>query len=107
MHVRQTRFPCIDQQVVSPAWSVEHEQCCTLEDYLRRRTNIAQWTACGGLGKNDAYARILRDIALEIAGGEAQRAARLFDDYRKKMMNSLSPLFTESKPPETVSRHIQ
>lgn len=107
MHVRQTRFPCIDQPVVSPAWSVEHEQCCTLEDYLRRRTNIAQWTACGGLGKNDAYARTLRDIALEIAGGEAQRAARLFDDYRKKMMNSLSPLFTESKLPETVSRHIQ
>ena len=91
-HARKTRFPEINQPVVSPAWSAEHEHCCTLEDYLRRRTNIAQWIPRGGLGKDDAHVKTLKSIALEIAGGETDLAARLLDDYRGKITNDLDRL---------------
>ena len=85
-------FPGIDQPVVSPAWSAEHELCCTLEDYLRRRTNIAQWIPRGGLGKNDAHAGTLKAFALEIAGGDAILGAQLFENYRRKIIDTLDPL---------------
>ena len=85
-------FPVLAQQSVSAQWCAEHELCCTLEDYLRRRTNIAQWVARGGLGKDDANAQILKDISAQIANGDANVAAQLFETYRRKVENELDPL---------------
>lgn len=36
-------------------WTVEYTQVRCLEDYLRRRTNIAQWIPVGGLGFKNEY----------------------------------------------------
>ncbi|MFT5689720.1 MAG: glycerol-3-phosphate dehydrogenase [Planctomycetota bacterium] len=47
------RFPGIDESLPEPGWCAGHEACATLEDYLRRRTNIAQWIPRQGLGQND------------------------------------------------------
>lgn len=92
IHAQKTSFPGINQSVVSPAWSAEHERCCTLEDYLRRRTNIAQWIPRGGLGKDDAHIETLKRIALEIAGGQADLATQLLDNYRRKITSDLDRL---------------
>lgn len=75
-------FPGLAQQVVSPAWSAQNEMCCTLEDYLRRRTNIAQWVARGGFGRDGANYATLKNIASEIALGDPVLAHRLFENYR-------------------------
>jgi glycerol-3-phosphate dehydrogenase len=76
-----TRFPGLDVPVVSAPWAAAHEHCCTLEDYLRRRTNIAQWTPNGGFGANFEHAPALERIALDIHHGDAGRAERDLLDY--------------------------
>ena len=91
--VAQTmRFPGLSQPVISPTWCVAHELVCTLDDYLRRRTNIAQWVHRGGFGMADENAPILKGIALDIAMGDPVLAQRLFDDYRSKVDDDCAPL---------------
>ncbi|MCY3021056.1 MAG: FAD-dependent oxidoreductase [Planctomycetota bacterium] len=65
-------FPGVPEFVPSARWCADHEMCCGLADYLRRRTNIAQWVARGGLGFNDEnlphLARLARVLAPDHAG---------------------------------------
>lgn len=56
-------FPGIASPVHGAAWCRDHEHCHTLQDYLRRRTNIAQWIPRGGLGKHSEHLEALRAIA--------------------------------------------
>lgn len=81
----RTSFPGLSQPVTSVAWASAHESCCTLEDYLRRRTNIAQWLPRGGLGANDVNAPLLKNMALQLAGGDAVAAEQLFESYYEKV----------------------
>lgn len=79
------RFPAVDHPVVSPSWSAAHEQCRTIEDYLRRRTNIAQWVRRGGLGAHDEHLDCVRRIARDLHGGDAGRAERDLQQYRQRV----------------------
>ena len=56
-------FPGMKETVPAADWCRDHEQCHTLEDYLRRRTNIAQWIPRGGLGRDSENLERLREIA--------------------------------------------
>lgn len=73
----QTRFPGLDLPVPDPAWCKAQEFCCTLEDYLRRRTNIAQWLPRGGLGRQDENLPHLRAVCLALADNETSAEADL------------------------------
>ncbi len=85
-------FPGLTEPVVSAAWCAEHELCCMLEDYLRRRTNIAQWVPRGGLGIDDTNAPALKQISLDIARGDPALADQLFEDYRTAVENNFDSL---------------
>ena len=74
-------FPTLADPVVSPSWAVAHEHCCWLEDYLRRRTNIAQWVPSGGFGRHFEHADELLRIATEIHDGDLGLAERDLDRY--------------------------
>jgi glycerol-3-phosphate dehydrogenase len=50
-------------KVPRPDWCRDREHCYTLEDYLRRRTNIAQWVPRGGLGAASENIESLKRIA--------------------------------------------
>ncbi len=82
-------FPGLTVPVPTVASTVAFEYCTSLADYLRRRTNIAQWVAHGGFGRNDCNATILQNIATEIAEGDATVAARMVADYREQVMSEL------------------
>lgn len=56
-------FPGLGEPVTSAIWCRDREYCHTLEDYLRRRTNIAQWIPRGGLGALSENLQTLRRIA--------------------------------------------
>jgi len=58
-----TSFPGLATKVLSPRSCVENEMCWTLEDYLRRRTNISQWVPRGGLGRDNENRGYLARIA--------------------------------------------
>lgn len=59
-------FPGIAQPVPAAGWCRRWLACRTLEDYLRRRTNIAQWTPRGGLGRAGEHRGELLRIAAQL-----------------------------------------
>jgi glycerol-3-phosphate dehydrogenase len=63
MRQELTCFPGLSAKVLSARSCVENEMCWTLEDYLRRRTNISQWVPRAGLGLNNENRSYLATIA--------------------------------------------
>jgi glycerol-3-phosphate dehydrogenase len=55
-------FPDLERSFPSPEHCSEHEYCLTIDDYLRRRTNIAQWSVRNGLGRNNENLATVREI---------------------------------------------
>jgi glycerol-3-phosphate dehydrogenase len=78
-------FPGLERPVVSAAWSAAHERCRTLDDYLRRRTNIAQWVRSGGLGANLEHLERVGAIARTLHDGDDAGAARDLERYRARV----------------------
>ena len=76
-------FPQLDTPVPTPQWCAENEMCWTLDDYLRRRTNIAQWIPRAGLGAFDEHEQALLDIAT--AFGDCDSAAAQLEQYKSKV----------------------
>jgi len=66
---------------------MEREYCYTLEDYLRRRTNIAQWVPREGLGYEDDNLPVLREMSLKLAHGNQVKAEQHLTDYRTRVVN--------------------
>lgn len=62
-------------------WSVVNTQARCLEDYIRRRTNIAQWIPNGGLGIRFEYESDLLGISLKIHN-DIEAASKDLDTYK-------------------------
>ncbi len=90
--IETVTFTSIPGRVPSAAWCARRELCCTLTDYLRRRTNIAPWVPRNGLGSDDEHAPALRASALQIARGDVGVAERLFEQHRQQVVRQLDPL---------------
>jgi glycerol-3-phosphate dehydrogenase len=89
-------FPGLTEPVLSAAWCAEREGCWTLEDYLRRRTNIAQWVPRGGFGSHNENTNHLAHIAAVFSGGDAQRAGAAVAAYRTKIECEFDRIIRES-----------
>jgi len=90
--IEMDSFPGLDVRVPAARWSHRHEFCHTLPDYLRRRTNIAQWLPREGLGHNDANLAHLERIALELCEGDRAAAARQLSAYRSAVADNFDKL---------------
>lgn len=60
---QEATYPGLDVKFPSVAHCVEHEYCLTIGDYLRRRTNIAQWVARNGLGNNHEHLPFIEQLS--------------------------------------------
>ena len=78
-------FPGLDEPLPDPTWCAARESCCRLEDYLRRRTNAAQWVARGGLGERGENLPLLTRIATALAGGDERAARQDVAAYRRRI----------------------
>jgi glycerol-3-phosphate dehydrogenase len=76
----QIVFPGLPGTVPAPAWCAGHEECWHLEDYLRRRTNIAQWVPRAGLGVAGEHRPFLERLARDICGAE-EPARKAVEEY--------------------------
>ena len=76
---------------VSPEWARDRESCVTLDDYLRRRTNIAQWTPRMGLGRNDEHRNSLLEIAAVFTDHD-QAAKEMLHAYEHRVRSLYDPL---------------
>jgi len=77
-------FPEVPEPLPAADWCSEWEMCWTLDDYLRRRTNIAQWIDRGGLGSNDKNAPRLLELA-KCFRDDDRDALQDVSDYRLKV----------------------
>lgn len=92
METPETRpHPRLGHHFVTPEWARDHEFCVTLDDYLRRRTNIAQWTPRMGLGTDESCRASLLDAAATFSSGPVE-AAEMVNAYEKRVRNLHDPL---------------
>lgn len=80
--VENISWPGFQDDIPSPDWCARHELCCTLEDYLRRRTNISQWIPRLGLGRHNEHQEILTDTAMKITGSSRETAEAKVRQYK-------------------------
>jgi hypothetical protein len=69
---------------IVPPDSEPEEMCCTLEDYIRRRTNISQWIPRGGFGFKNEYRNDLLSIAMNLHH-DATKAEEELKLYERKI----------------------
>ena len=74
---------------------IEKERCLNLEDYLRRRTNIAQWVPREGLGREDENVPHLEQLALQFSGGDPAIARKLVLDYMENVERRFDSVLTQ------------
>ncbi len=79
--VRMSKFPGVDEAVPEIDWCNKQEFCCTIEDYLRRRTNIAQWVPREGLGRTNENDALLLDLCLQLTDGNKAAAEQQLAEY--------------------------
>lgn len=90
--VRWSVFPGIEERVPAIDWCVENEFCCSLEDYLRRRTNISQWVPRQGLGFHDEHVKTLEHLAFQLPASYAGSAADHLRKYVDKVRGDFDRL---------------
>ena len=90
--VFDTAFPGLDDSLPSIDWCMEHEFCHTLDDYLRRRTNIAQWIPRQGLGANGENSAYLQQLALALAHGDSEMATGMVQKHRQMVHRNFEQL---------------
>lgn len=93
-------FAPLGMPIPSPQWCRMHTQCRTLEDYLRRRTNIAQWLPRGGLGRANEYADDLLHLARALYGNDDEAAAAL-QRYQRQVEREIDSVLSPARRPVT------
>jgi len=88
---RMTRHTELQHDFVTAEWARDHEFCMTLDDYLRRRTTIAQWTPRMGLGRDGAGRNSLLKLAEAFTPGAAEAAA-MVNAYEQQVRTIYDPL---------------
>jgi hypothetical protein len=80
---RNEFFPGLAEPVVAARDAAELEMCWTLDDYLRRRTNVSQWVARRGLGSRDENLPRIRELAAFFLGADGASASAAVERYRE------------------------
>jgi glycerol-3-phosphate dehydrogenase len=83
----------LGQAFVTPEWARDRESCATLEDYLRRRTNIAQWMPRMGLGQQNEQRDDLLETANAFADGPISAEAMVCA-YEQRVRKLYDPLLS-------------
>ncbi|XHR27209.1 MAG: FAD-dependent oxidoreductase [Chthoniobacteraceae bacterium] len=83
--------PTLRHNFVTSEWARDHEFCMTLEDYLRRRTQIAQWTPRMGLGRDGLERSSLNKLAEVFASNPAEADA-MVEAYEQRVCSMYDPL---------------
>jgi glycerol-3-phosphate dehydrogenase len=100
--VPQISFPGLPGTFPTPGWCMLHQDCWHLEDYLRRRTTIAQWVPRSGLGQHDEHRSLLERLAREISG-DPESARREVDEYADRVTRHDSQVLVETHAKQRVN----
>lgn len=78
---REAHFPGLAALFPSVRHCVEQEYCLTIGDYLRRRTNIAQWVARNGLGNHHEHLPFITQLASQLPHSAAPHTGHSLEYY--------------------------
>lgn len=88
-------FPGLQEKVPAIDWCVQNEFCCTLEDYLRRRTNISQWLPREGLGFQNENREHLGSLARQLPAAEGKTPDNHVNEYVAKVNEGFDRLMAQ------------
>ena len=91
-----TSFPGLEGKVPSVQWCMENEYCCTLEDYLRRRTCISQWIPREGLGSENENLPHLKKIAMKLTGNNLKQTEKIIEGHSSKVKSEFDQLIEKA-----------
>lgn len=91
-NIEWTEFPGMTDKVPAIEWCKRYEYCQTLDDYLRRRTNISQWIRREGLGENNEFLPWLKDAAFKLHNGDAEKANNSVAIYQRTVSDRFDSL---------------
>lgn len=77
----RTFFPGLSGDFPTIDWCIQNEFCCSLEDYLRRRTNISQWSPREGLGFQNENKTHLKNLTQELPNLGNKTSGEHVDEY--------------------------
>lgn len=92
---KRVSFPGLSETFPSITWCIQNEFCCTLEDYLRRRTNISQWVAREGLGYQDENLEHLKTLAEKLPKAKGSTPESHIKEYVAGVTRRFDKLMTE------------
>lgn len=82
---RWDSFPHLHEPIPAARWCADWEMCWTLEDYLRRRTNVSQWVTRGGLGRHDEHLPRITRLAKWFYSNDDDVARKAVVAYRRNI----------------------
>ena len=88
-------FPGLNEKVPS-SLSCAKESCWSLQDYLRRRTNIAQWVPRGGLGFLNENAAHLESLSHAFSNGDPNSPRAAVRAYQRDIEMKYDRVLLES-----------
>jgi glycerol-3-phosphate dehydrogenase len=88
-------FPGLSEKIPS-ARSCAEESCWSLDDYLRRRTNISQWVPRGGLGAFNENVAHLEQVAAAFATSNCSCPKAAVAAYRQQIEARFDRVLYES-----------
>jgi len=88
-------FPGLQQPVPSARWCA-NESCWSLQDYLRRRTNISQWIARGGLGARNENVAHLEQLSAVFATDDARSPHTVVAAYQREIEAGFDQVLNEA-----------
>jgi len=94
-------YPGLTVKLPSIRHCIEHEYCLTIGDYLRRRTNIAQWVPRNGLGFANENLPFIEKLASELPRATAQNSSYTLEHY----VNETDRVFQRLKGAWEAGKH--
>lgn len=70
--------------------------CWNLDDYLRRRTNISQWIARGGLGFQNENLPQLKDLARIFCENDEGKVDATLHAYQQKIKREFDQVLAKA-----------
>lgn len=83
------QFPGFNFAVPDIKWCMENQFCFTLEDYLRRRTNIAQWIENNGFGAHNQFEDFIKEMCQALCLNNLTLSKEHFEFYAALLKNRI------------------
>ncbi len=81
----KVKIPEFNFSISDAKWCMENQFCFTLDDYLRRRTNISQWIENNGFGLDNQFTDFIKKTCLTLCLDNTTLGQQHFEFYQASL----------------------